>query len=68
MRNNAKATVFSKAAKAVLTTVNSHLLFHQGKPAEALASYREFLEIAERLTATDLWWQVEAVSGKQNRI
>jgi tetratricopeptide (TPR) repeat protein len=37
------------------------ILLHEDKPAEALAIYRDFLDIAERLTATDLWWQVEAV-------
>jgi tetratricopeptide (TPR) repeat protein len=37
------------------------ILFHQNKPAEALANYRAFLETAERLTAADVWWQVEVV-------
>jgi tetratricopeptide (TPR) repeat protein len=37
------------------------ILLHEDKPAEALAHYRDFLEIAERLIATDVWWQVEAV-------
>jgi tetratricopeptide (TPR) repeat protein len=37
------------------------ILLHEDKLAEALAIYRDFLDIAERLTATDVWWQVEAV-------
>ena len=37
------------------------ILFQQDKPAEVLATYRDFLNIADRLSAADVWWQVEAV-------
>jgi tetratricopeptide (TPR) repeat protein len=37
------------------------IFLHEDKPAEALANYRSFLDIAERLTARDVWWEVEAV-------
>src|SRR5262249_22198790 len=37
------------------------ILFGQDKPVEALATYRDFLEIADRLSATDVRWQVEVV-------
>jgi eukaryotic-like serine/threonine-protein kinase len=37
------------------------IFFQQDNLAEVLANYRDFLNLADKLSAADVWWQVEAV-------